>query len=146
MQNLNTIELLERISELREQLIYALNYIDALPSDIVLPAMPGLDRDWMNESLEHSKALLCNHLIVVITDDVRDFLAEFNENQFPQQSSPWIGYDDHDPAFLVKELRSFNKQGLIELDHENRRYCLTIKACNTLAVMHAETSSHPAMS
>ncbi len=146
MKEPSAIELLERISELREQLIYALEYIDAIPNDVVLPAMPGFDRDWVNESLDRSKALLRDHPVAAITNDVRDFLAEFNENQFPQQSSPWISYDDHDPAFLVKELRSFNKQGLIELDHENRRYCLTIKACNTLAVMHAETSSHPAMS
>lgn len=34
------------ILELRAALGAALDYIDALPSDLELPAMPGFDRDW----------------------------------------------------------------------------------------------------
>ena len=34
--------------ELREALAMALEWIDAVPQETVLPAMPGFDRDWAN--------------------------------------------------------------------------------------------------
>tara|TARA_Y100001936_G_C15585886_1_gene414433 strand:+ start:98 stop:343 length:246 start_codon:yes stop_codon:yes gene_type:complete len=34
-------------SEQKEAITCLLEYIDALPDDIVLPAMPGVDRDWV---------------------------------------------------------------------------------------------------
>jgi hypothetical protein len=37
-----------RIAELEERLQAAMGYIDAIPKDTVLPAMPGFDRDWMD--------------------------------------------------------------------------------------------------
>lgn len=41
----------EQIKELKFFLDAALQYIDALPKDIVLPAMPGFDRDKAEEVL-----------------------------------------------------------------------------------------------
>ena len=32
-------------------------YIDALPDDIVLPAMPGFDRDWADASVDTAQKL-----------------------------------------------------------------------------------------
>ena len=39
------------IAELQQALSAALEYIDALPADISLPAMPGFDRDWAQSLL-----------------------------------------------------------------------------------------------
>ncbi|HHA1934041.1 TPA: hypothetical protein ACOEP6_002487 [Enterobacter ludwigii] len=41
--------------DLLEALQAAMDYIDAIPRDIVLPAMPGFDRDWVDGVI--SKAL-----------------------------------------------------------------------------------------
>lgn len=41
--------------DLLEALQAAMDYIDAIPKDIVLPAMPGFDRDWVDGVI--SKAL-----------------------------------------------------------------------------------------
>lgn len=50
------IERLEREKvKLREALHATLEWIDAVPSDTVLPTMPGFDRDWMNGLLEAQK-------------------------------------------------------------------------------------------
>jgi hypothetical protein len=38
--------------DLRKALQWALEWIDAVPKDTVLPAMPGFDRDWVNRLLE----------------------------------------------------------------------------------------------
>lgn len=40
---------------LLDALLAALEYIDALPKDLVLPAMPGFDRDWVDNILEQVK-------------------------------------------------------------------------------------------
>lgn len=41
--------------DLLEALQAAMDYIDAIPKDVVLPAMPGFDRDWVDGVI--SKAL-----------------------------------------------------------------------------------------
>lgn len=41
--------------EIIKALQAAMDYIDAIPKDIVLPAMPGFDRDWVDDVI--SKAL-----------------------------------------------------------------------------------------
>jgi hypothetical protein len=44
--------MLERSDKLKEALTWALAWIDAVPQDALLPAMPGFDRDYVNELLE----------------------------------------------------------------------------------------------
>ena len=39
------------MSELLKVAEAMLEWIDAVPKDIVLPAMPGFDRDWAEETL-----------------------------------------------------------------------------------------------
>lgn len=41
--------------ELLEALEAALEWIDAVPADTVLPAMPGFDRDWADAIVEEAK-------------------------------------------------------------------------------------------
>lgn len=41
-------KLIAAAPELLEALEAALEWIDAVPSDTQLPAMPGFDRDWVN--------------------------------------------------------------------------------------------------
>jgi len=36
---------------------YALAYIDAIPADVVLPAMPGFDRDWADNVIEQAHGI-----------------------------------------------------------------------------------------
>lgn len=43
-------------TELREALQWALEYIDAIPADAVLPAMPGFDRDYVDGLIQAAKA------------------------------------------------------------------------------------------
>ena len=42
----------QALDALIEALGWALDYIDAIPSETVLPAMPGFDRDYVNYLLE----------------------------------------------------------------------------------------------
>ncbi len=46
------MDMLERSDKLKEALTWALAWIDAVPEDALLPAMPGFDRDYVNELLE----------------------------------------------------------------------------------------------
>lgn len=46
----------EKRDDLLELALAMMEYIDAIPKDLVLPAMPGFDRDWADEII--SKALL----------------------------------------------------------------------------------------
>lgn len=46
------IGMLERDRDLRRALTWALEWIDAVPEDVQLPAMPGFDRDYVNALLE----------------------------------------------------------------------------------------------
>lgn len=48
-------QLIAAAPDLLEALQAAMDYIDAIPKDIVLPAMPGFDRDWVDGVI--SKAL-----------------------------------------------------------------------------------------
>jgi hypothetical protein len=43
-----------RIEELERALRWSLEYIDAIPADTPLPAMPGFDRDYANDLLARS--------------------------------------------------------------------------------------------
>lgn len=51
----NHSELAKENAALREALSMALQWIDALPPDIQLPAMPGFDRDYVNDLLAKEK-------------------------------------------------------------------------------------------
>ena len=42
-----------KIQALKEALRAALDWIDAVPKDVVLPTMPGFDRDEVEELLEN---------------------------------------------------------------------------------------------
>lgn len=57
-----------------------------------------------------------------------DFVLEFSSHHFPAEHGPWIGLDDHDPPFTKTELRQMERQGVIELQLDNSRYRLTLKA------------------
>ena len=57
-----------------------------------------------------------------------NFLENFNDDHFPQELGPSIGYADHDPPFTIGELRRMQKSGLIVLDEARRTYRLTMKA------------------
>jgi len=41
-------ELIKKSLELSDVAIALLEWIDAVPGDVVLPAMPGIDRDWID--------------------------------------------------------------------------------------------------
>ncbi|MFA6198837.1 MAG: hypothetical protein WC679_00270 [Bacteroidales bacterium] len=51
IEKYDTPDYWNKISELKSALRAALDYIDALPSDVVatLPVMPGFDRDWVED-------------------------------------------------------------------------------------------------
>lgn len=44
-------ELVAQVEQLRVAALLAIEYIDAIPSDLQLPTMPGFDRDWFDETL-----------------------------------------------------------------------------------------------
>lgn len=49
---------LEKVCEnLEKALNAALEWIDAVPKDTPLPTMPGVDRDWINSSLDNYSEL-----------------------------------------------------------------------------------------
>lgn len=50
----NTL-LIAAAPELLEALEAALEWIDAVPSEIALPAMPGFDRDWVNSIIKKAR-------------------------------------------------------------------------------------------
>lgn len=55
-----------QIAELRDALIAALEWIDAVPSDTELPAMPGFDRDYVDSLIAGLKPAAP---IVVLPDE-----------------------------------------------------------------------------
>lgn len=57
-----------------------------------------------------------------------DFLAEFDEEYFPKNYTPWISFDAHDPPFKLSELRAMAKRGIINLSEATEQYQLTFKA------------------
>lgn len=52
------------MKELLEVATAALEYIDALPDDVVaaLPGMPGFDRDWANGVIENAYEVIENEM------------------------------------------------------------------------------------
>jgi hypothetical protein len=50
----HVLNLLKQSDELKEALKWALEWIDAVPDNVLLPAMPGFDRDYVNGLLELS--------------------------------------------------------------------------------------------
>ena len=59
---------------------------------------------------------------------VKDFLAEFDEAQFPSLVGPAISIGDHDPPFTRAQLRKMEQQNLILMNSEETHYRLTLKA------------------
>jgi hypothetical protein len=49
---LQLMALLEQEESLKQALRWALEWIDAVPDDVMLPGMPGFDRDYVNGLLE----------------------------------------------------------------------------------------------
>jgi hypothetical protein len=49
---LQLMALLEQEESLKQALRWALDWIDAVPDDVMLPGMPGFDRDYVNGLLE----------------------------------------------------------------------------------------------
>jgi hypothetical protein len=58
-QLLNMDKLVMSIQDERDKLLEVTlamrEYIDAIPKDLVLPAMPGFDRDWADEIIDRCK-------------------------------------------------------------------------------------------
>jgi len=48
-------ELIKRYDELLDVALAMREYIDALPKDLILPAMPGFDRDWADDVIDRCK-------------------------------------------------------------------------------------------
>ena len=46
--------LIEKLNSLREVVEAMREWIDAVPNDAVLPAMPGFDRDWADDVINQS--------------------------------------------------------------------------------------------
>ncbi len=53
---ISTRVLEHKYRETREVALALREYIDALPDDLVLPAMPGVDRDWVDKTLDADRA------------------------------------------------------------------------------------------
>lgn len=47
--------LLEDSAKLKQALTWALEWIDAVPDDVQLPAMPGFDRDYVDSLLDNGE-------------------------------------------------------------------------------------------
>ena len=52
--------LIEKLNSLREVVEAMREWIDAVPNDTVLPAMPGFDRDWADDIINQSRSKLEN--------------------------------------------------------------------------------------
>ena len=50
--------LIEKLNSLREVVEAMREWIDAVPNDTVLPAMPGFDRDWADDIINQSRSKL----------------------------------------------------------------------------------------
>jgi hypothetical protein len=61
-----------------------------------------------------------------------EFLSEFDYDQFPQETGPWIGLHYHDPPWKQSELKQMEKHGLIEFNGDRTRYRLTLKATKVI--------------
>lgn len=59
---------------------------------------------------------------------VTEFLAEFEENDFPHPYGKWIDFDRFDPPYRRNELRDMRKLEVIQLDEKNKRFRLTLNA------------------
>ncbi len=51
ISNMKKVQLRDYVYELIQVADGLLEYIDAIPDDVVLPAMPGVDRDWIEDVL-----------------------------------------------------------------------------------------------
>jgi acetoacetate decarboxylase len=63
--------------------------------------------------------------------DIQDFLANFDEDDFPKTISRWFTEDDFDPPFLRGELRMMERKKLIivaRTDPKKWRFALTLSA------------------
>jgi hypothetical protein len=69
-----------REQKLREALEWALQYIDAIPADVVLPAMPGFDRDYVDGLVQESKEAT-GDLPVHNSTEFDGFVVEFWDNK-----------------------------------------------------------------
>lgn len=60
--------------------------------------------------------------------DVKEFLDEMCEEDFPTELGREMRKNDHDPPFTQKELRGMARLGVISLDTKNWTFRLTMKA------------------
>lgn len=59
---------------------------------------------------------------------VNEFLANFEEEEFPHAPGPWMVFDQFDPPFTRDELRAMRRQDVIQLDERHKRFRLTVVA------------------
>jgi hypothetical protein len=59
---------------------------------------------------------------------IKNFVAEFDAEDFPSQYGRWRKFEDHDPPFSHPQLRKMQQCGVIELDADKPRFRLTLKA------------------
>ena len=67
-----------------------------------------------------------------------DFLANFHDDQMPDDLGPLIRYADIDPPFKISDLRRMQKAGLIVLDESGQVFRLTILATKKYEAMRNE--------
>lgn len=72
---------------------------------------------------------------VRISMRAKDFLAEFDPEQFPSSLGPAISVDAHDPPFSRSQLRQMERQNLIVMNKEDTHYRLTLKATKVAALV-----------
>ena len=67
-----------------------------------------------------------------------DFVAEFEDEDFPSTLGRWVSVDDHDPQFTAGQLNAMEAAGLIDFDRLNDRYRMTLKAAAVRARENAK--------
>jgi hypothetical protein len=62
------------------------------------------------------------------------FLGEHSEDDFPREYGRWIDFDCWSQQWSKETLRKVREAGIIDVDFENQRYRLTMKATQRMAV------------
>lgn len=74
MKNIIAKELIEAAEAMRE-------YIDALPQDIELPVMPGMNRDWVDGVIAMAKVDLDPEACKPTDQDICEQVADWNGHE-----------------------------------------------------------------